>query len=87
MNEMEERPFQEVMVESRLLEVSRNTYQRGLNPERVRRITKEFDERIANEPKVSLRNGHYYIFDGQHIVAARVERNSGESLPVSTRML
>jgi hypothetical protein len=86
MNEMEERPFQEVMVESRLLEVSRNTYQRGLNPERVRRITKEFDERIANEPKVSLRNGHYYVFDGQHIVAARVERNSGESLLVRCKV-
>ena len=86
MNEMEERPFQEVMVESRLLEVSRNTYQRGLNPERVRRIAKEFDERIANEPKVSMRNGHYYIFDGQHIVAARVERNSGESLPVRCKV-
>ena len=86
MNEMKERPYQEVMLESSLLEASRNTYQRGLNPERVKRIVNEFDERIANEPKVSLRNGHYYVFDGQHIVAARVERNAGENLPVRCKV-
>ena len=32
------------------------TYQRRLNTERVACIVAEFDERIANEPKVSFRN-------------------------------
>ncbi len=74
------RPFEEKMVSSALLEIPRNTYQRSLNPERVKRISHSFDERIANEPKVSLRDGHYVVFDGQHVIAARVERNSGEEL-------
>ena len=86
MAEIKDRPYQEVMVESNLLEIPRNTYQRGLNPERVKRISKDFDERIANEPKVSLRDGRYYVFDGQHIVAARVEQNAGEALPVRCKV-
>ena len=53
------------------LEIPRETYQRELSPDRVRRIVKAFDERIANEPKVSYRGGHYYVFDGQHTIAAR----------------
>ena len=86
MAEIKDRPYQEVMVESNLLEIPRNTYQRGLNPERVKRISKEFDERIANEPKVSLRDGRYYVFDGQHVIAARVEQNAGEALPVRCKV-
>ena len=31
------RPYEEKMVSSALLEIPRNTYQRGLNPERVKR--------------------------------------------------
>ncbi len=55
------------------LEIPRETYQRELSPDRVRRIVKAFDERIANEPKVSYRGGHYYVFDGQHTIAARTK--------------
>ena len=80
------RPYEEKMVSSALLEIPRNTYQRGLNPERVKRISHSFDERIANEPKVSLRNGHYVVFDGQHIVAAMVDHNSGEELPIRCKV-
>lgn len=80
------RPFEEKMVSSALLEIPRNTYQRGLNPERVKRISHSFDERIANEPKVSLRDGHYVVFDGQHVVAARVDKNSGEELPICCKI-
>jgi len=86
MKELMVHPFREEMVESNLLEILRNTYQRSLNPERVKRITKDFDERIANEPKVSLRNGHYYVFDGQHILAARVERNAGKAIPIRCKI-
>ena len=80
------RPFEEKMVSSALLEIPRNTYQRGLNPERVKRISHSFDERIANEPKVSHRDGRYVVFDGQHVVAARVDKNSGEELPICCKI-
>ena len=77
-----EKPYKEMYIRSDLLEIPRNTYQRRLNPQRTKRIANAFDERIANEPKVSLRNGRYYVFDGQHTIAARVERNGGKPLPI-----
>ena len=80
------RPYEEKMVSSALLEIPRNTYQRSLNPERVKRISHSFDERIANEPKVSFRDGHYVVFDGQHVIAARVDHNSGEELPIRCKV-
>ena len=81
-----ERPYQEIMINSRFLEVPRCSYQRELNPARVQRIAAEFDEHIANEPKVSLRDGHYYVFDGQHTIAARKYRNNGRDLPVRCKV-
>ena len=45
-------PFDEMMIYSKNLEVPRNAYQRELNPNRVRKIAAEFDEHIANDPKV-----------------------------------
>ena len=77
-----EKPYKEMYIRSDLLEVPRSTYQRKLKPQRAKRIAKAFDERIANEPKVSLRNGRYYVFDGQHTIAAREERNGGKPLPI-----
>ena len=68
-------PFDEMMIYSKNLEVPRSAYQRELNPNRVRKIAAEFDEHIANDPKVSFRDGHYYVFDGQHTIAARKLRN------------
>lgn len=81
-----EMPYQEVMLNTKVLEVPRTSYQRELNPARVRKIAVEFDERIANEPKVSFRNGHYYVFDGQHTIAARKLRNKGKDLPVMCKV-
>ena len=81
-----EKPYKEMYIRSDLLEVPRNTYQRPLNTQRTKRIAKAFDERIANEPKVSLRNGRYFVFDGQHTIAARVERNGGKPLPILCKL-
>lgn len=72
----------EILINSNRLEVPRNTYQRPLNLERVKKIADEFDERIANPPKVSFRNGRYYVFDGQHTIAARKYLNNNQDLPV-----
>ena len=37
---------------------------------------------IANEPKVSFRDGHYYVFDGQHTIVARKHMNGNNDLPI-----
>lgn len=45
-------------------------YQRDLDTKRVDKIVKEFSGTQFNEPKVSYRDGVYWVFDGQHSVAA-----------------
>lgn len=57
-------------------------YQRKQKDERVAEIVSKFNEYVANEPKVSRRNGHYYVFDGQHTVKARKLLNNGEDLDI-----
>lgn len=69
-----------------MLEVLRDKYQKPLNEKRVDQIVAAFDENIANEPKVSHRDGHYYVFDGQHTVAARVKRNGGNPLRIRCKV-
>ena len=76
------KPYKEMMIDSDQLEVPRNTYQRRQEPEQITKISLNFDERIANEPKVSYRDGRYFVFDGQHPIAARVHRNGGRPLPI-----
>lgn len=71
-----------MVINSKFLEVPRSYYQRHLNASRVKRIAAEFDERIANAPKVSYRDGHYYVFDGQHTIAARKLLNNNSDLNI-----
>ena len=80
------KPYKEMYIRSDMLEIPRNSYQRDLNVKRVKRIVKDFDIRLVNEPKVSLRNGHYYVFDGQHTIAALVELNGGKPVPILCRV-
>ncbi len=70
--------YREMTLSSSQLEVPRETYQRNFNVNRAKRIAEEFDERIANEPKVSYRDGKYFVFDGQHTIAARLIYELGD---------
>lgn len=76
------KPYKEMMIYSELLEVPRNTYQRPQDPKQIMDIIHDFDERVANEPKVSFRDGRYYVFDGQHTIAARIMKNGGKHLMI-----
>ena len=73
----EGRGYEMASVHSSIIHTS--PYQREFDERKVRRIVENFDERIANEPKLSLRNGEYYVFDGQHTIAARKMRNGGKN--------
>lgn len=77
-----EKLYKEMYIDSSELLIPRDLYQRGLNHGRVRQIAADFDERVANEPKVSARDGGFYVFDGQHTIAARKLLNDGMDLPV-----
>lgn len=45
-------------------------YQRDLSKAKVTRILKEFNPHLVNAPKVSFREGKFWVFDGQHTIAA-----------------
>lgn len=77
-----EKLYKEMYIDSSELLIPRDLYQRTLNHARVREIAENFDERVANEPKVSARDGGFYVFDGQHTVAARKLLNDGMDQPV-----
>ena len=78
--------YREMTISSAQMEVPREAYQRNFNVNRAKKIADEFDERIANEPKVSFRDGRYFVFDGQHTVAARKFLNGGEDLPIKCKV-
>lgn len=72
------------MVNSALL-IPCAEYQRVLHVEKVAHIAENFSEYIANEPKVSFRDGRFYVFDGQNTVEARRTCNGGMELPSAAK--
>ena len=73
------------MVNSALL-IPCAEYQRMLRMEKVSQIAENFSEYIANEPKVSYRDGRFYVFDGQNTVEARRTCNGGKDLPIRCKV-
>lgn len=62
------------------------TYQREINYARVNKIVRNFDINLFNEPKVSKRDdGFYYIFDGDHSVAAHMLK-FGKDVPIKCKV-
>ena len=55
-------PYQMVVIHSSKLIYPRELYQRGVERKRVELIARDFNEYIVNEPKVSFRNGRYFIY-------------------------
>jgi hypothetical protein len=74
------------LVNSSSIKVPRSSYQRELNPRRVQKIVREFDEHIANEPKISYRDKNFYVFDGQHTIAARKYLNGNQDLDIRCKV-
>ena len=62
------------------------SYQRPTEPERVREIVSQFDPALVNLVKVSVRDGHYYVFDGGHTLAALRKINNNKRFPVLCRI-
>ena len=49
----------------------------------LRKLCEQKDiEIIEAEPKVSFRDGKYYVVNGQHTIEGRILRNGGEDLPI-----
>ena len=61
-------------------------YQRPIDVKEVRKIVTHWDENQVNPPKVSYRNGKFYVFDGQHTINALKLRNNGKDVDVLCRV-
>ncbi len=83
---MNNNEYKELYLNTSQLVVPRELYQRRFNDRCAQLIARNFDERIANEPKVSYRDGVYYVFDGQHTIAARKHLNGDEDLEVKCKV-
>ncbi len=75
-------PYQLMVIHSSKLVYPRELYQRGVERKRVELIAADFNEYVANEPKVSFRNGQFIVTDGQHTIEGRILRNGGKDLPI-----
>ena len=75
-------PYQLSVIHSSKLIYPREIYQRGVERKRVELIARDFNEYIVNEPKVSFRNGRYYVMDGQHTIEGCILLNGGEDRPI-----
>ena len=75
-------PYQMMVIHSSKLVYPRELYQRGVERKRVELIAAHFNEYVANEPKVSFRNGQFIVTDGQHTIEGRILRNGGKDLPI-----
>ena len=85
LNTLPECKFAYQMVNSALL-IPCAEYQRVLHVEKVAHIAENFSEYIANEPKVSYRDGRYFVFDGQNTIEARKTCNGGRDLPIRCKV-
>lgn len=53
--------------------ISSQDYQRPVNQKNVQLIKDGYSKELVNPVKVSLRNGKYYVFDGQHTLTVLTE--------------
>ena len=59
-----------------------DTYQRPLKDSKVQKIIENFDKRLINQPKVSFRDGQYWVFDGQHTIAALIKKHGNKDFKI-----
>lgn len=65
---------------------SNQTYQRPVDPKHVREIIDNFDPLYLEEVLVSLREGRYYVIDGQNRIAALRHMNHGRDCLVNCKV-
>lgn len=66
--------------------ILKDAYQRPLDEALVRKIVTHWNSDLMNLPKVSHRDGKYYVFDGQHTIEALKLKNNGKDLDIPCRI-
>lgn len=62
------------------------TYQRDLDLNWAKSIAENFNPQLVEMLQVSYRNGHYYVFDGQHTLKALEMKFGDSEYPVSCKV-
>ena len=62
------------------------SYQRRMNASQVDRIVAEFNPLLVNAVKVSQRDGHFFVFDGAHTLAALRRIHEGKPFMVECKV-
>ena len=58
------------------------SYQRKIKPNQIKRMTKSYNPNVTRKPRVSYRDGKYYVFDGQHTIVMLETINGGKPVMV-----
>lgn len=61
-------------------------YQRDLSDAKVGKIVKSFNPYLVNAVKVSYRDGRWWVFDGQHTIAALKAMRGGKDCAVECKV-
>lgn len=61
-------------------------YQRALDSKRVTKMAQRWNPNIINPPKVSFRDGKYWVFDGQHTIALWRQIHKGADKQIECRV-
>lgn len=62
-------------------------YQREINPKRIAQMAKKYDPCLVNAPKLSFRDGKYYVFDGRHTtVLEKTVRGKGKDVTIECKV-
>lgn len=66
--------------------ISGQPYQRPVKRAQVRSIIENYDPRLMDDVIVNVRDGRYYVIDGQHRIAALREMNGGADVIVTCKV-
>lgn len=58
------------------------SYMQNISKKHVKRLIDHWDDKLVAPPKVSKRNGKYFVFDGQHTIEA-IKEKYGEATAIT----
>lgn len=61
-------------------------YQRSVDSRRISNMAKQWNPNLVNPPKVSFRDGKYWVFDGQHTIALWRQIHKGADKQIECRV-
>ena len=80
-----ENDYEEMIISTDMI-FQDGSYQRPIDYSRVKKIADDFNPLLVNMPKLSYRDGRYWVFDGQHTIAVLKLRNGNRDVSVKCKV-